>query len=195
MRAGPWEIALVVLGFACFSAGLVAHALAPEADRGEVETAQRSGASRRAVWLLKVIVAVMLLVVILSCLDEIETWPRSTGRLLPDRLLALLGPLDTHGAQIWSWLRGNHWINWLSYDASVWFPLLVIPWLAWRSIGLLLRGGTSMHGPLDHVFDSAASTRRFVGYSFALLALLLAAVPALGLAGLVVLHHALEVVR
>ncbi|MGC8643171.1 MAG: hypothetical protein ACP5XB_25200 [Isosphaeraceae bacterium] len=64
-----------------------------------------------------------------------------------------------------------------------------------RLSGLLLRAGNLSLTPIDHVFGSAASTRRFIGYSFALLALLLAAMPTLGLAGLVVLHHALGSVR
>ena len=92
---------------------------------------------------------------------------------------------------MWTWLQGNDWIG----DASLWFPALVMPWLAWRSVGLLLWAGEPPRAPLDHVFDSAALTRRFVGYSFASSALFLAAVPTFALAGLVVLHHALRLSR
>jgi hypothetical protein len=195
MLLGVGEFGAVVIGSSLFSAGLVAHMLtpgiAPADGRGNWLF---SGWNRHAVWLARAVMIVFLLVVILSNLEHIKRYG-SIGRFIPDWLFRLL---DLVPAPVWTardWLQGNPWIDMLSGDASFWFPLLVIPWLAWRSIGLLLRAGNPTFAPCDHIFDSISFTCRFFGYSFALLALLLAAVPTLALAGLVVLHHALGAAR
>ena len=69
-----------------------------------------------------------------------------------------------HGAAVWRELQGDGWLGMLRFDASLWFPALVIPWLGWRSLGLLASARDARPSPLDQVFDSAASARRFVGH-------------------------------
>jgi hypothetical protein len=72
---------------------------------------------------------------------------------------------------------------------------VIIPWLAWRSLGLLLAAGTPQPAPLDRLVESRAMAGRFVGYFSALLALFIAAVPILAMAGLIGLHHAILMAR
>ncbi len=191
MNVGAWELRVIVIGVGCFSAGLLAHILAPGVDGVERETRSRPALNWQAAWLLKAMVAVLLLVVILSSLEEIETRGGLTGRFLPGWLFGWLVPWRAPSAHLWDWLRVNEWAGMVTSDASLWFPALIIPWLGWRSVGLLILARNPAPAPFDHLFHSAASARRFVGYWCAFSALLMAAAPALALTGVLVLHHAL----
>ena len=192
---GAWELTVLALGFFLFSAGLVAHVLTPGGGTEGNAIALRAAANRRLTWLGRSLLSGVLLIVILCCMDEIAPRYGSGGRVIPGWLFGLLVPVRVAVAKLWELLHANELAGPLSWDASLWFPLLVIPWLAWRSIVLLLRAGSISIAPLDHVFDSLATRRRFLGYSLSLLALLLAAMPTFALAGLVVLHHTLEAIR
>jgi hypothetical protein len=192
---GGWEFAVATIGFGGFSAGLVAHVLAPEfgssADPGDGLSGARN---RQAVWMFKALVATFLVVVILSSLEEIRRSYPAAGRVLPGWLLGLAGPLSSSISGIWAWIKANGWFGLFNSDASPWFPAVIIPWLVWRSVGLLMAAGTP-HAPLDRLVESRAMAGRFVGYFSALSALLIAAVPILAMAGLVGLHHAILVGR
>ena len=192
MSFGGWELAIVAMSFAFFSAGLVAHAVTPGIDpasgRGNWCS---SGWNRYAARLAWAAMVVLLLAVIASSLEHIKKYG-PFGRFIPARLVGLLDLLPASVWQGWTWLQGTGWSGVLIGDASVWFPAIVLPWLAWRSIGLLLSARSPSPAPLDRVFDSATALRRFFGFSFAMSVVLLAAVPTLALAGLVVLHHALR---
>jgi hypothetical protein len=188
---GAWELAIVALGFVGFSAGLVAHALTPGLDHDAQEgEGPSTGWNRRAFWMFKALIATILVLVILTSLEEIKRLNPSTGRYLPGWLLGLSGPLSSSTRAFWAWIKANEWLGMFQSDASLWFPAVIIPWLGWRSGILLISSGNPGPAPFDSLFDSAARARRFVGYSCALLALLLVAVPTLAMTGLLVLHHA-----
>jgi hypothetical protein len=193
---GGWELGVIVLGFGCFSAGLIAHALAPGINGAASGWGGLSISHRRLpAALAKAAATVLLLLVILASVAEIHAHSGWSGFGFPCWLgFGLFDPLQDQRAKAWKWLQGNQTVGMLSFDASLWFPALVIPWLAWRSVGLLVSAGSPRPSPFDQALDSPASARRFAGYWCALLALLLAAVPTLALTGLVILHHALGLV-
>jgi hypothetical protein len=195
LTLGTWDFGVIALGFGCFSAGLVVHVSAPEGDtppRGAVWTPVPGIRIGAWIWMAKGFGVVLLSLVILVSLAVMERQSGSTGRVFPWWLASILSPLRAHGDEVWNWLLGNEWIRMLSSDASLWFPVLILPWLGWRSLGLLVTAWNPRPSPLDHVIDSAASARQFLAYWCALSALLLAAIPTLALTGLVLLHHALE---
>jgi hypothetical protein len=187
-----WAFGVIALGFGSFSAGLIAHVLAPEGDAptsGSTWTSNRwiRITGRMANWFG---VALLTLVIVAS-LAEIGRRSDWLARAFPWWPGGLLGPFRVHVEEAWIWLQGNEWVQMLESDASLWFPVLILPWLGWRSLTLLVSASSRRRSPLDHILDSRASARQFFGYWCAFWALLLAAIPTLGLTGLIVLHHAL----
>ena len=166
LTLGGWEFGVVALGFGCFSARLVAHVLVPAVD-----PPASGGAWLPSSWiglaatLAKVVASALLSLVILASLAQIQGGYTPIGQALPRWLVnGLLDPLRAHGAAVWRELQGDGWLGMLRFDASLWFPALVIPWLGWRSLGLLASARDARPSPLDQVFDSAVSARRFVGH-------------------------------
>ena len=196
LTIGGWEFGVVALGFGCFSAGLVAHVLAPADDAAGSGTGRlTSSLSHHAAWLAKAATAALLSLVILASVAQIQGRYTPTGQALPWWLMnGLFEPRRARGAAVWNELQGNGWLGMLRYDASLWLPAFAIPWLGWQSLYLLASARGARPSPLDHMVDSAASARQFVGYWGALFALLVAALPTLAMTGLVILHHALAMI-
>jgi hypothetical protein len=144
--------------------------------------------------LIKTGMAVALGQVILAGLDKIAARFEPLDEVLPEPFVdKVLEPIRLHGAVVWSVLEGSGWPAMLTWEASAWFPALAVVWLAWRSLGLLASAQSTRPTPLDRVFDSPGSARRFLGFWTALSALFLAALPGLALAGLIALHHVLAI--
>ena len=140
MTFGVWEFVVVILGFSCFSAGLIAHVLTPGVEPAASDgTWLRSGWNRHAVWLVKIVAAVLLLGVILSSLEQIKGQYPSMGRFLPGWLFGLSGAFRLSEVEVWTWLQRNEWIGMVSSDASLWFPAPGYP-LA----GLVVGGATAL---------------------------------------------------
>jgi hypothetical protein len=194
LTLGDWELGVIALGVGFFSAGLVAHVQAPAvetpADRVGWLSSDRS---RLAASLAKFAVAAMLLLVILASLAQIEERCAPTGQSLARHFIhESLDPVRTHSAAIWSELRGNPRLGALLFDTWPWFPALALCWLGWQSVCLLLATRDAGGLPLDQVFVSATSARRFAAHWILLCTLLIAALPTLTMAGLLLLHHAMR---
>jgi hypothetical protein len=152
---GGWELGMIIVAFATFAAGLVAHALA---HRSEVAGA-------------------------VSPPSLMEAW---RGIARPIRA-GLAGAFI-----VFLVVRWESWPGLIDHE-TLWFPALAIPWLAWRlwTFRAASSSPDSPRAPLDRIFDSRGSSCRFLGAWAALTALLIAAVPTLALAGLIVLHRVL----
>jgi hypothetical protein len=197
LTIGWREFVVVALGFGFFAAGLVARVVVPAVEGSQGMEAPMSPAGRSPlVRLLRAVAALVLGVVILSSVAEIQARYPPSGLVLPRWLVhAVFEPLQSRGAEIWSLFQWNGLAATIAFDPDVWFPAVAIPWLLWRSSGLLVSARRDVPASLDQVFDSPRVACRFAGYSLAFWALLLAALPTLALAGLIVLHHALAAIQ
>jgi len=193
LTVGLWEIGIVMLGFLVFAAGLVARALAPGQELPTDGGGDPSRTvSRFAAGLAKAVVVLVLGVVILTCLSWIvERFP-SIARWFPSGLVGgVVAPIRGLSEPFWSWAKGEPSLSVLSYQPALCLLALVVPWLGWRTVGLLFSVRGSAEAPLDRVVDDPARACSFVGYWAALWALLVAALPTLALAGLMLLHQAI----
>jgi hypothetical protein len=176
---GPRELAVLVLGFGVFSAGIVARAIG-RAD----EVADRLAPPGPWGWLGRLAAGLFLLALILTSVERILAPWGYPPDFLPRRLVGEV-PAD---ALTWAM---RHW-------DEIWSPpmplVFWLPALLWASVEALRRCGpraSDRATAFDAVFVSAARSRRFLGLWAALTTLCLCALPTLFVAGLVVYQYRL----
>jgi hypothetical protein len=185
----PLNAALVAFGFAGLAFGIAARANSPP---GPPEPARAEARPWTRFWRALGSLAIGLLVLDFVAAHVIE--------LILARRVTDGGPVDE------SWSRWVGWVDaafdwllsvvpwkrvtpWYVYEAPGWIALaLTMTWVAWRVVLLLLAPIGTRPTPIDASLADRRSFKRFTIRWVALTVLMIAALPALFLTGLAVLH-------